>query len=51
LANRLGEARTFAARIHKQQPRYCVEDYLAAFRFAPDTAALFRHGAQRIGFG
>ena len=51
VANRLDEARIFAARIRKDQPQYCVTDYLAAFRFAPDMAELFRRGAQRIGFG
>jgi TolB-like protein/Flp pilus assembly protein TadD len=51
VANRLDEARAFAALIRKNQPRYCVTDYLAAFRFAPDTAELFRRSAQRIGFG
>ena len=50
VANRLDEAREFAALIRTRQPRYCVTDYLAAFRFAPDTAQLFRSGAERIGF-
>ena len=49
-AGRLDEARNFAARIRKSQPRYCVVDYLSAFHFAPDAADLFRRGAQRIGF-
>ena len=30
-------------------PRYRVDDFLAAFRFDPDGAALFRKGAKRIG--
>jgi DNA-binding SARP family transcriptional activator/TolB-like protein len=51
LAGRLEEARAFAASIHKTQPRYRVTDFLAAFRFSPDAAALFREGAKRIGTG
>ena len=50
-ADRLDEARAFAALIRKDQPGYSVTDYLTAFRFVPDTAELFRRGARRIGFG
>jgi DNA-binding SARP family transcriptional activator len=49
LAGRSEEARIFAALIHRIRPQYCVDDFLAAFRFAPDAAALFREGAKRIG--
>jgi DNA-binding SARP family transcriptional activator/TolB-like protein/Flp pilus assembly protein TadD len=49
LAGRLDEGRAFAASIRKALPQYSTEDFLAAFRFAPDTAALFRQGGKRIG--
>ena len=51
LADRLEEARAIAALIHKTRPHYRVDDFLGAFRFAPETAALFRRGARRIGIG
>jgi tetratricopeptide (TPR) repeat protein len=49
LAGRLDEARSFAASIHQSLPRYRVDDFLAAFRFAPDATTAFRTGAKRIG--
>jgi DNA-binding SARP family transcriptional activator len=49
LAGRLDEARAHMATIHKTLPRYGVDDFLAAFQFAPENAALFRVGARRIG--
>jgi hypothetical protein len=51
VAGRLEEARAFASLIHQTQPQYGVEDFLAAFQFSPDAAALFRQGAKRIGIG
>jgi hypothetical protein len=30
-------------------PRYGIADFLAAFRFDPDGAALFHEGARRLG--
>jgi hypothetical protein len=30
-------------------PRYSVADFLAAFQFDPQGAALFRKGARRLG--
>jgi tetratricopeptide (TPR) repeat protein len=51
LAGRLEEARAFAALIHRTLPQYRVDDFLAAFRFSPDAAVLFRKGARRIGIG
>jgi tetratricopeptide (TPR) repeat protein len=50
LANRRDEARRFVARIRERIPGYTVADFLRAFRFAPDTERLFRHGARNIGF-
>ena len=51
LAGRLDEARGFVALIRKSEPRYGIDDFLAAFRFAPDAEALFRRGAEHIGIG
>ena len=51
LAGRLDEAHGFTASIHRSLPQYRVDDFLAAFRFAPDAVALFRTGAQRTGLG
>jgi DNA-binding SARP family transcriptional activator len=49
LAERLDEGRAFAGSIHKTLPQYSTEDFLGTFRFAPDTAALFRQAGKRIG--
>ena len=49
LAGRLDEGRAFAASIREALPRYSTDDYLGAFRFEPETAALFRRGGKRIG--
>ena len=49
LAGSLDEARTYAAAVRKAVPGYGVEDFLAAFRFDAQGAALFRKGAQRVG--
>ena len=49
LAGRLEEARGFAAGILKARPDYRADDFLATFQFPPETAALFREGARRIG--
>jgi hypothetical protein len=51
LAEREEEARRLVAAIHAANPSYRVEDFLAAFRFEPGGAAVFRKGAKRIGFG
>ncbi len=50
LAGRNEEAHTAAASIRRARPDYRIGDFLAAFRFAPDAVALFRQGAERIGF-
>jgi hypothetical protein len=49
LAGRRDDARTYLALIHKALPRYGIDDFLAAFHFDPDDAALFEKGAKRIG--
>jgi DNA-binding SARP family transcriptional activator len=50
LAGRLDEGRAFVASIRKALPHYSTADFLEAYRFAPDTAALFLEGGKRIGF-
>ena len=49
LAGSLDQARTYSAAIHRTLPRYGVADFLGAFRFDPEGAALFRKGAKLIG--
>jgi DNA-binding SARP family transcriptional activator/Tfp pilus assembly protein PilF len=49
LAGSLDEARRYVAAIRKALPRYGIADFLAAFRFDPEGAALFRKGARRVG--
>ena len=49
LAGRLDEARALLAAIRRTRPDYRVDDFLAAFQFEPDAAALFRKAAKRIG--
>lgn len=48
LAGSLDEAHAQAAAIRKALPHYSVADFLAAFRFDPQGAELFRQGARRI---
>jgi TolB-like protein/tetratricopeptide (TPR) repeat protein len=49
LAGRLDEARAHIASVHKTVPSYGVDDFFAAFQFEPESAAVFREGARRIG--
>ncbi len=49
LAGRRDEARAYIAAVRKTLPSYNVNDFFAAFHFAPESAALFREGAKRIG--
>jgi DNA-binding SARP family transcriptional activator len=49
LAGRLTEGRQFVCAIHKSQPDYRVDDFLASFQFEPETARVFRDAAIRIG--
>lgn len=51
LAGRTNEALGFLPAIRKAQSSYRVDDFLASFRLEPDTQALFREGARRIGIG
>ena len=49
LAGSLDEARTYAAAVRKAVPGYGIADFLAAFRFDAQGAALFRKGAKLVG--
>lgn len=49
LAGSLDQARAWAATLRRMHPGYGIADFLAAFRFDPHGAALFRKGAKRIG--
>jgi DNA-binding SARP family transcriptional activator/TolB-like protein len=50
LAGRVDEALGFLASIHKTLPSYRIDNFLAAFRLAPDVEAIFREAGRRIGF-
>lgn len=49
LADRVEEGRAAAAAIRERFPNYSVNDFLTAFRFAPDAEALFQEAARRVG--
>jgi TolB-like protein/DNA-binding SARP family transcriptional activator len=49
LAGRIEEARAYVSTIRSARPRFTVDDYLNAFQFSADAAALFRGAAARIG--
>jgi DNA-binding SARP family transcriptional activator/TolB-like protein len=49
MAGRSEEARVIVASIRQTHPDYSFSDFLGAFRFEPEGAALFREAAQRIG--
>jgi TolB-like protein/Tfp pilus assembly protein PilF len=51
IAERRDEARRFVAKIRTNLPSYSVDNFLRAFRFDAETAAMFRRGARTIGFG
>jgi DNA-binding SARP family transcriptional activator/TolB-like protein len=51
LAGRSREAEGMVAAIRMARPHYGIEDFLAAFRFTPDTVDLFRRSGRRIGLG
>lgn len=51
LAGSLDEARAQASALHRALPGYRLADFLAAFQFDAQGAALFRKGARRIGMG
>jgi tetratricopeptide (TPR) repeat protein len=49
LAGRIEEANGYKTRIRERVPKYGMADFLAAFRYSPDAAALFSQGANKIG--
>jgi DNA-binding SARP family transcriptional activator/Flp pilus assembly protein TadD len=49
LAGRIDEANTYKAKIRERVPNYAMADFLAAFRYSDDAAALFTRGAHSIG--
>ena len=49
LAGRTEEAAGYTARIRARVPNYKMADFLAAFRCAPEAAAIFSQGAKRVG--
>ena len=51
LAGRLDEARGVVARIRQDRAGLRVDDFLGAFHFAADAAAVYRRAAQGIGIG
>ncbi|HET7809418.1 MAG TPA: tetratricopeptide repeat protein [Steroidobacteraceae bacterium] len=49
LAGRFDEAETYKAKIRERVSSYSMADFLAAFRYSPEVATLFRNAGQRIG--
>jgi DNA-binding SARP family transcriptional activator/TolB-like protein/Flp pilus assembly protein TadD len=49
LAGRVEDANTYKAKIRERVPNYAMADFLAAFRYSPDAAAMFTAGARKIG--
>jgi len=49
LADRIEEANTYKAKIRERVPNYSMGDFLAAFRYSPEAAAMFTAGARKIG--
>lgn len=49
LSGQLDAARAHVAHIRQVRPQYGVQDFLDAFRFDPDSAALFRRAAAGAG--
>lgn len=48
LAGRVEDAQAYVTAIRRIQPRFTLDDYLSAFQFSDDAAALFRQAAGRI---
>lgn len=49
LAGRIEDAHAYAAAIRTARPGFSVDEYLNAFQFSADAAALFRQAARTIG--
>ncbi len=50
IAGRLSEGKSYLAMIHDRYPAYRLNDFISAFHLPPTDQALFREGAQRLGF-
>lgn len=48
-AGRFDEGSEFVSSIRRTVPNYQIDDFLGAFRFAPDAVTMFRRNAARIG--
>ena len=48
-AGRKAEADEYSKKIRARVPDYSMQDFLAAFRYSPDAAALFRDAGKRVG--
>ena len=51
LAGRLDETGTLLATICRSAPDYDVDDFLTAFHFAAEDAAVYRRAAKAVGLG
>ena len=49
LAGRVPEAHEYTEKIRERVPDYRLADFLAAFRYSPDAAAMFTQAAGKIG--
>ena len=49
LAGRVEDAHAYAGAIRTTRPGFSVDEYLSAFQFSADAAALFRQAARTIG--
>jgi TolB-like protein/Flp pilus assembly protein TadD len=49
LAGRVEDANTYKAKLRERVPNYSMADFLSAFRYSPDAAAMFSAGARKIG--
>jgi DNA-binding SARP family transcriptional activator/Tfp pilus assembly protein PilF len=49
LAGRLEEANAYKARIRERVPDYSMADFLAAFRYSPETESLFKQAGKKVG--
>jgi DNA-binding SARP family transcriptional activator len=49
LAGRVSEANDYKKKILERVPNYSMADFLAAFRYSPDTVDMFRRAGKKIG--
>ncbi len=50
IADRIDEAQVIVASVRQTNPEYRIDHFMAAFRFDPKEAALFRKAAKRLGY-